>query len=85
MPPHTYTAHQTVTSHYWTTHDPLTTALIIGIVLVIYFIPSIVAFHRGHDKRVLILLLNIFAGGTGIVWLVILVWAFMQERTEKIG
>jgi hypothetical protein len=44
-----------------------------------------VAFHRGHDKRVLILLLNIFAGGTGIVWLVILVWAFMQERTEKIG
>lgn len=54
--------------------------LVIGIILLIglavYMIPAIVAFWRGHPNRWLILIINAMLGGTGIVWLFCLVWAF---------
>ena len=53
--------------------------IIIGLVVLvaIYVLPTIVAFARRHPNRWVILALNICLGGTGIVWLGCLIWAFM--------
>ena len=39
------------------------------------FLPTILAFQRGHDSRMAILVLNLFLGWTGIGWIIALVWA----------
>lgn len=57
-------------------------ALVIGFLLamvivgIIYLLPAIIAFHRQHPNRWVILILNVVLGGTIIVWLGCLVWAF---------
>jgi hypothetical protein len=46
---------------------------IVGIIL--FVLPSYLAFRRKHPNRWLILAVNIGLGGTGIGWCVALVWA----------
>lgn len=48
------------------------------IAAVLYFVPTVVAFARGHHNRVAILLLNVFLGWTVIGWVGALVWAAMN-------
>ena len=48
-------------------------AAIIGIV--IYFIPSIIAFRRDAASRWVIFLVNIFLGWTLLIWIITLIWA----------
>ncbi len=43
--------------------------------LAAYMLPGIVAYARGHHQRLAILVLNIFLGGTGVGWIIALVWA----------
>lgn len=54
--------------------------VIIGVVLligaIVYELPAIIAFARGHPNRWLILVLCTGLAGTGIVWLGCLIWAF---------
>ena len=45
------------------------------VLLVLYFIPAIVASVRHHRNRMAITVLNIFLGWTLIGWVVALVWA----------
>lgn len=46
----------------------------------IYFLPTIVAFQRGHGYKVVILVMNLFAF-TGILWLASMIWAvFPAEK-----
>jgi hypothetical protein len=40
----------------------------------IFFLPTTIAFARGHEYRAIILVLNLF-GWTGVCWLASLVWA----------
>ena len=42
----------------------------------LYFLPTIVASHRGHGVAG-ILLLNLLFGWTGIVWFGLLLWALL--------
>lgn len=49
---------------------------------VIYFIPSIVAYHRKHLQFIPILLLNIFLGWTLLGWVGAFVWSFMNSSTS---
>ncbi len=42
--------------------------------ILIYFLPTFIAAHRGHRVPG-IFLLNLFFGWTGIGWLVMLLWA----------
>lgn len=53
-------------------------AFVIFILLlaIVYELPAIIAFFRGHPNRWLILVLCTALAGTGIVWLGCLVWAF---------
>ncbi|MBN8939503.1 MAG: superinfection immunity protein [Rhizobiales bacterium] len=43
--------------------------------LVIYLVPTFIAFARGHDYRWVILALNILGGWTIVMWGVALVWS----------
>ena len=43
----------------------------------LYFVPTIVAAHRGHHVTG-ILLLNLFFGWTGIGWFALLLWAILS-------
>ena len=54
-----------------------TVALVVGaaIVLVLYFVPSIVALYRKHENAGWIFLLNLLAGWTLLGWGVAFVWA----------
>jgi hypothetical protein len=63
-------------------------ALLLGLLILIagitfYFLPSIVAHHRGHRNFTPILLLNIFVGWTFIGWVVALVWAFTHDVEDR--
>lgn len=47
----------------------------LGLVGVVYFVPSLTAFVRRHPNRVAILLLNALLGWTFFGWAVALVWS----------
>ena len=52
------------------------------ITIVIYLLPSIIAYIRHKKQTLAIFLLNIFAGWTGIVWLGTLIWAAIKEESD---
>ena len=56
------------------------TRLIEGIVLMIYFLPTIVVVMREHQHKFPVALLNLFLGWTFIGWVVALVWAAMPVK-----
>lgn len=51
--------------------------LVVGIV-VLYFLPSLVAFLRQHKNKLAIFLLNLLLGWTILGWVVSLVWSVMK-------
>ena len=52
--------------------------LFTALALVIYFIPTIVAWNRGHQNTMAIGVANLFLGWTFLGWVVCLVWAFVR-------
>lgn len=65
---------------------PIYLALTAGlIILAIYigFLPAIVAFQRHVRDRWFILALNILLGGTGIGWIVALIWAYRASTSDE--
>src|ERR1043166_2373651 len=48
--------------------------IFIALICLIYPLPAIIAFHRRHRNRWLILVINIAFGATMIGWLIALVW-----------
>ena len=46
--------------------------------LAVYFLPTIIAAARHAKNFVIILLVNIFAGWTGVGWIVALVWSLVD-------
>lgn len=49
--------------------------VMIGVIIAGYFLPSIVAWNRGHHQKPAILVLNLAFGWTVIGWFAALVWA----------
>lgn len=56
--------------------------LSIGIILIIYFLPTIIADHRKKKQFTAIRLINIFLGFTIIGWVGSLVWAVLKEDSD---
>ena len=56
----------------------------VGIIIIgLYFVPCIIAKCRGHRNFAAIFAINLFAGWTGIGWLVSLVWALTYQEPTK--
>ena len=72
---------QTPSSNYENIFGPM----IIGLLALLYFAPSIIAWRRNHENRWLILLLNIVLGWTGIGWLAVLSFAVLAIHITKEG
>ena len=52
----------------------------ISMMLLVYFLPSIVAHVRGHANFSPILALNILTGWTAIGWVVAFVWSLTEQK-----
>lgn len=52
--------------------------VIFFVLLVIYFIPAIIAYNNKHHNALAILLLNLFLGWLLIPWVGALVWSVMK-------
>lgn len=48
----------------------------------IVFLPTIIAFQRGHDSKVSILILNIFLAWTVIGWIIALIWSVGKSSSN---
>jgi len=49
----------------------------------LYFVPSIVAYRRGHAQLPLIIAINLVAGWTVIGWIAVLIWSLMGDEAPK--
>ena len=59
--------------------------IIIGIfLLAIYFIPTVIAFQRGHIYKWVILGINTFAIAAGVPWLAAFIWAVWPTNKSLI-
>jgi Superinfection immunity protein len=58
---------------------------IFGFGLVLYFLPTILAFARSKRDAVSILVLNLFLGWTAIGWIIALVWALKADSQSRSG
>ena len=54
------------------------TVLIIFLLVITYFIPSIIAYKRNHCHKLAIFFLNFLTGATGIGWVAAFIWAFVD-------
>lgn len=61
------------------------TLIAFAVVVLVLFIPAIIAFRRQHPNRWLILAVCAFLGGTGIGWAVALVWALRAAHLPNDG
>ncbi len=59
--------------------------ILIIVIGLIYFIPTLVAFKRNHPNRWVIFVLNLCLGATLVAWLICLIWAFrkIHDPTES--
>ena len=55
---------------------------IVLIVVVSYFLPTLIAVLREHHNRLPIFLLNLFLGWTFIGWVASLVWSFTSPPPQ---
>jgi hypothetical protein len=60
-------------------------AVLVIVLLAAYFIPTIVAFRRGHPSRWPIFLLNLVFGGTVLGWVGALIWATHSVHKPAVG
>jgi hypothetical protein len=67
--------------------QPIFTAAggIIGLAVIacVYFLPTVIAYRRGHPQLAAIAVLNILAGWTIIAWAIALVWSVTNQRAAQ--
>lgn len=56
------------------------TGLVVTILLILYFIPTAVAFERHHHNKTAIIALNVFLGWTFLGWVAALVWSLTDSH-----
>ena len=59
--------------------DSTTTAIILGAILLLYILPTILAFGRDHPHRQSLALVNILFGWTLVGWVGVFLWALLSE------
>lgn len=70
-------------TYVWADNDPLVFFIIVVLSAILHFLPSIIAFNRGHTRRIAILVLNILLGWTIIGWIILLIWSLDRQSRWK--
>jgi len=52
--------------------------LLVVLIFVFYFLPTLIAFLRQHKNKLAIFLLNLLLGWTVLGWVVSLVWSVVK-------
>jgi len=55
------------------------------LVLISYWLPTLLAFHWRHRNRMAILIVNCFFGWTIVGWVITLIWACADNREAAPG
>ena len=56
--------------------------MILMILLIIYFLPALIACAHLHTKTASITIINIFLGWTLLGWVLALSWAFSEKNVK---
>lgn len=56
--------------------------LFILLIVAVYFLPTIIAFIKGHEKTLAISRINLALGWTVFVWIILLLWV-VNDKAEK--
>ena len=59
--------------------DAIAIVTVVVLILMIYFLPSVIARVRKHSFKWAIFFLNLFMGFTGFGWVAAFVWAFTNN------
>jgi len=51
--------------------------------LVLYFLPSFIAFYRRHHNRYAIFMLNLLLGWSGLGWIIALIWSLTMVQKQQ--
>ena len=62
--------------------DTLLILFLMVLALAGYALPTIVAWQRKHHQATAIFVLNMFAGWSGVCWVIALVWSFTAVRND---
>lgn len=57
--------------------------IVLTVSLILYFLPSIVAWYSEKPNFLAILVLNIFLGWTLVFWVLALVWSLYKTSEKK--
>ncbi|AXF01533.1 superinfection immunity protein [Paraburkholderia hospita] len=57
--------------------------VVVAVLLVLHFVPSVVAALRDHHHLAAIVALNILLGWTFLGWTIALVWSLMNQRNQE--
>jgi Superinfection immunity protein len=63
--------------------DNTTTVIVLMLILLIYLLPTLIAYSREHPARAEIVVLNIFLGWTLIGWIAVFLWAALAPAEEQ--
>ncbi len=55
------------------------TAMLLGLIALLYMLPTIIAYSRDHPRRQQLALMNILFGWTLIGWIIVFNWALLVE------
>ena len=59
------------------------TLLVAVLGILVYFIPSIIAYKKEHKYKLIIFILNIVLGWTFVVWIGLLIWSLIDVEGKK--
>jgi hypothetical protein len=52
----------------------------IAVALYLYFLPAVIASNKKLKRAGTIFWLNLFLGGTGVGWIILLIWACTNDQ-----
>lgn len=64
--------------------DLLCIILFVAMALGLYFLPAIIAARKKHPNKIAIFLCNLFFGGSGVGWIICLIWAITYKVRQNI-
>ena len=59
--------------------DSTTTVILLGLIAILYLLPTLIAFGREHPSRQNVAILNIILGWTLIGWIAVFLWALLAK------